>query len=274
MKFLEQFKGKPGGLFETFKKLHNDLRLAWYPSAGFDYRPIILLNHKENDSEPAAPELFVYTDFQPPLEIAGNEILYQDRKTTIRVLEREELQRLSLPLWRQFISLSPNALFNRVFFLRLSLESTQYGAMEACLLYVGAINEVFCLRYLLPDTVVSHIIHVRYGSSFGGARTTGSWILNILKKLNTTYFISSMSLTFNGFDIGLIIENQMLAREPVLPRLVSIRTTPGISWSCHGDVHWNLVEWDEPSEVGRVEYESEFDSNGLRQHYIKRDRRF
>lgn len=254
MELTDRLKGKPGGLFEGFIGRHNKLRLAWYPSAGNDYRPLMLVHHRVNEREPMEPDLYVYTDYQPPLAIEQEKVLYQDKKTSVTVLEREELEPIYLPVMKEFMTLSVNHLHNRVFFLRLLLESAQFGSSEAHLLYVGAMNEVFCREFLLGGSHVSHIIHVRYGSAFGGARTTGSWILNLLKELKTEYFISSMHLQVNAADSCLMDMFPEFRRKALQSKLEIIRATAGKLWSNHGDVMWNLVQWEKQPADWRAKY--------------------
>ena len=56
-KFLDVFEGEP--------------RIAWYPSAGEDFRPLLYLHPKFSKinraigQEPQTPDLFIFTDYYP-----------------------------------------------------------------------------------------------------------------------------------------------------------------------------------------------------------------
>lgn len=76
-KFLDTFEGEP--------------RIAWYPSAGEDFRALMYLHpnfSKSNEAkgeEPSPPDIFLYTDYFPWRNSAflDTRTIYADSRTVI-----------------------------------------------------------------------------------------------------------------------------------------------------------------------------------------------
>lgn len=98
-KWLDGFKGEP--------------RVAWYPSAGEDFRDLLYLTQKYSEINPASkpeppqPDIFLHTDYFPNSSstFLDNRIIHSENRTTITVKSIEELPRCDLPLDSQIVNL-------------------------------------------------------------------------------------------------------------------------------------------------------------------------
>ena len=202
---LLNLNGNHSGHFKKFLDgLQHEPRIAWYPSAGNDFRALMFLDPLYRDAFlpginlPAPPDLFLYSDYFPyeygELPWSGqrySEVMYRDKKTTVKIESLEELLRISLPVHSHLVISEAGPRTNRVFFMQVAVESSLLGTICYPVLYVFSENEAFCAEKMLPQQAkLSHIILVRYGSGFGGGRCSGSWISHVLKKLDCENFVT------------------------------------------------------------------------------------
>ena len=110
------------------------------------------------------------------------------------------------------------------------------------MIYAFAENESFCAEKLIPNnSIISHIIHVRYGNGCGGGKTSGAWILNVLERFKSELFISDGKLEWQSGISETIRLYPVLSGNDNIPEFESIRKIQSKSWSNNGDVKWNLV---------------------------------
>jgi len=252
LQLLKKLNGNNDGPFRKFISEQDDsIRIAWYPSSGLDFRCLFYLNpvsdsthpFKPGTNPPASPGLFLYTDYfglrtEPE---PGNQ-LYLDKRTRVTIETVEELPALNLDVDQEIVTFSKNEFTNRVFYLTVTLESNLFGQVGGHILYACAVNEAFCAKILLPNKAkISHLIHIRYGSGFGGARGTGSWLLNVLEKLGCELFIHDNHHEPESGDFHAIHCYPNLAKSGPIPEMELIRTIQSEQWSDHGDVGWYLV---------------------------------
>ncbi len=248
-KFIEEFKGEP--------------RIAWYPSAGDDFRALFYLHPNFSQQNPASgpeplpPDLFLFTDYFPwsDTTLIDNKILYSDKRTTVIVEYMEELPRLNLPLHRDLLplglfiqslgghSIKVGPLTDRAFFFKIRVESKKLGTIFSKVLYAFAQNETFYCNKLFPNNAtISHIIHIRYGGGQGGGGSAaGAWLLNVLKILKCELFITDGD---HRWQMGDYFALELCPSIPVVSdvKLTPIRFMPAESWSDYGQVvTWYLV---------------------------------
>lgn len=237
-RFLEKLNGSNNGEFKKFIEQNKNPRIAWYPSAGKDFRPLLFL--QENyltlnpplGFEPALPDIFIFTDQYPlPDNLEETNHLFLDRRTTVTIEHMEWLPNLGRSRHNESIHFQYRD--DSVVFLKIRLESDILGTIIYPVLYVCTLNESFCCNLLRQRVSISHIILVRYGG-------TGSWLSNVLQPLNCELFIS---------DRRHECQEDLYYEQSVCPDisdncnavLTPIRVTPGKQWSDHGDVFWYLV---------------------------------
>ncbi|GAB4176030.1 MAG: hypothetical protein Kow00108_11290 [Calditrichia bacterium] len=252
-KLLYHLNGNKNGIFKNWlDQFEGEPRIAWYPSAGEDFRDLLYLNPTYTGlnpapiDEPKHPDIFIHTDYFPwkRSSFLDNKILYEDDRTKIIVREIEELPKVNLPLDQEIVDFpQKNIASDRVIFMEIGIESGVLGQFNAKLIYVFAENEAFCAKKILPnDGKISHIIHVRYGGGLGGGgKASGIWLLNILQKVNCEVFITSGIRPRQSGDEAAYRLYPELAGDEKNDYLEVIRTIDSHSWSDYGDVTWYLV---------------------------------
>ncbi|MDP2646543.1 MAG: hypothetical protein Q8P24_16510 [Desulfobacterales bacterium] len=249
--FLYEINGeKNGGLkyfLDTFK---GDPRIAWYPSAGDDFRDLLYLHPKFAEIAPATkpdpplPDIFLHTDYYFPgseSTFRDNQIIHDDGSTRISIEIIEELSRLDFRLDSQIVDFPQgSSTTGRVIFLQIKVCSNRLGEFSRPLIYAFVENEAFCASKVLPaHCQFSHVIHVRYGGGHGGGgKARGGWLLNVLDRLGCEVFVTdgSHELSLGDRDalrLYPILEGSNTDREV-------IRTLESEKWSDYGDVTWNI----------------------------------
>lgn len=201
------------------------------------------------EKESLFPNLFLFTDYYPWSTPTWSypgflypRIIYEDRRNTVKALSVEKLPSLDLPLDPEIVTFPTESHLNgTVIFLQVQITSNRFGVLEYPVVYAFVENEPFCSRILLSmKCEISHIIHIRYGSGFGGGRSTGVWLLNVLQRLNCKVFITDNRYGRESGDMAAYRIYKNLRGTP--PPMRVIRTINGEQWSRHGDVSWNVVE--------------------------------
>jgi hypothetical protein len=171
--------------------------------------------------------------------------LYTGRGSRLTITEHEELEPLDLPPVSARSATFPEKVryLGRAHFMMVSFMTPDFGTITAPLLFISAENAAFCETWLLRHRpLISHIVQVRYGHGFGGARCGPAWLLNVLSRLRTQVLVS------DGHHTNLDNENlrDLFLEMPGLKGLCSaaglrsIRTMPSVRWSDHGDIQWLL----------------------------------
>jgi len=260
-----------GPLSRWLRSLGRPPRIAWYPSAGGDFRDLLYLSpayrasHPLAVEEPALPDLFLHTDhwpFDPPgwLPQYGaafsergdacfpsgasppSTLVFSDTRTRISVLESEELARIDLPVPRELVSFSePKPHHGRALFLWVEVQSERFGRWQAPLIFAFVENTGFCVDGLLTSgRPISHVIHVRYGGGFGGSLASGAWLRSVLGRLGCEYFINDgTDREARGDAIARRIFHTLSSPSELGPTQ-TLRTVASRSWSNHGDVAWQV----------------------------------
>ena len=237
-KFLDNFKGEP--------------RIAWYPSAGRDFRALLFLHpsfsqlHPASGQEPQPPDLFLFTDYFPwqNSSFIYSKTIYSDKRTTVNIEHIEELPQLNLPLHKELVRFTDgNTTTDKALFLKISIYSDKLGNISYPVVYAFAENETFYCKKLVPNNAtISHIIHVRYGGGCGGGgKASGAWLLNVLNKLNCDLFITDGCHDHWQEGDKFALELCPSIRNGSKAQLKPIRVVQSKSWSGYGDVSWNLV---------------------------------
>ena len=204
-----------GLLYQFLNDFVGEPRIAWYPSAGPDFRPLHFLHPNDrkfytataSKQEPPYPDLFLFTDYWAGWsnflkEFINAKIGAKTQENQLRyqtiggldVEDMEELPRLNLlPLHKEIVHCPEgDELTDRVFFLKL--RSKQRDSFFSYLLYAFAENEMFYCKKLVPcDSIISHIIHICYGGGRSGGSGFGIWLLNVLTQLKCELYITDES---------------------------------------------------------------------------------
>ena len=257
IQLLNYLNAGNNGIFKNWiDSLDKNPNIAWYPSCGEDFRSVVYLSPEYNNFNPPAkeiniyPDIFLYTDYNHPYsrsfcsskrQIDG--VLYSDKKTKVRILKDEFLQKLELPLNAEIVRFPDrNQYTGCIFFMEVLLQSKTFGEFKKPLIYAISENEAFCSKVLLPNNAeIQQIIHIRYGHGFGGSITSGAWIQRVFKKINTQMYINDSKFHENDADKKALNFYPNLNGE--IPEYEVLRTIDGEKWSNHGDIRWNLIKY-------------------------------
>lgn len=247
---LRDLNGKNNGAFRRWLDAFNgEPRIAWYPSAGKDFRDLMYLHPgfaKVSPAllpEPPPPDIFLHTDYFPWSEstFLDTRSVYIDDRTSVVVETIEELPRCDLPLDAQIVDLPKGSeATGRVIFLELKVRSDLLGEFSAPVIYAFVENAAFCAQRILPSAShISHIVHVRFGGGpMGGGKSTGVWLLNTLLPLHCEVFVSDDHFARQSGDERVYELYPSLAGKEDRASLRPLRHMRGEEWSNHGDVTW------------------------------------
>ncbi len=252
--FLVGLNGGQRGAFRRWlDEFNGEPRIAWYPSAGHDFRDLLYLSPEYSrlwpatKPEPQAPDIFLHTDYFPweRSTFLDSAEIYRDARTSITLKSIEELPRCDLRLDSALVDFPQgSAATGMVLFLELHVESDVLGAFSARVLYAFVENSVFCAERLLEQrAVLSHVVHVRYGGGMGGGgKSTGTWLLNVLGRLGCECLVSDGHYGTQRQDLVVTSRYPALGQQDPQdpPQFEKIRFLPERMWSNHGNVCWNL----------------------------------
>ncbi len=247
MKWLESlgFFGRGRVFRRWLAELSAPPRIAWYPAAGEDLRDLLYLTAayarrhpaqlEGGVSEPALPDLFLHTDYFPWSETTflsrfhPGGILWEDGRTTVRVLECETLERRDLPDDPRIVHFPRHPNFPAPWhFAMVEVTSRILGTYVRPLIYATAENNIFYHRVVSEwDLQFSHILRVGYGGGFGGGWDRGDWLEGTLKPRGAEVFIA---------DKGLLPAAALQGRD-----LTPYRCVAPQGWGPRAEVYWYRV---------------------------------
>jgi hypothetical protein len=227
--FLYHLNGNNNGIFKAFlDQLTNEANICWYPSSGQDFRDLLYVNQNFSQRHPAMeeesifPDLYLHTDYYPwQSDPIGNDVIYSDDRTTMTIVEREQLPNCHVPLDPEIVDFVDSQLLEKVFFMKVRVNSKKQGEFYAYLLYVFVENESFCAKKLLPfNAKISHVIYKSYGGGEGGGgKVWGDWLLNVLSKLKCHIFITNQYDLHDGVPKLYLPGRQVSAVYKLYPEL-------------------------------------------------------
>ncbi len=251
---LLDLNGNNSGLFlRWLNAFDGEPRIAWYPSSGEDFRDLLYLNPRYSDlspatrAEPRHPDIFLHTDYFPweRAALLHERVIYDDLRTVVERRGIEELPRCNLPIDPGIVDFPEGGpATGRVVFLDISVTSEKLGSFSAPVVYAFVENEAFCARKILAKKgKMSHVIHVRYGGGAGGGgKSSGIWLLNVLRKIQCECFVTDSHhhrQTGDQRTYGLYPD--LSGNEDTEQLEGPIRTVSSKSWSCNGCVSWKII---------------------------------
>lgn len=192
MMIKDLFKGKTPKsqlrLDNLSKKLGQNPNIAWYPSAGLDFRDLIEVNRTS-----IQPDLHIHTDYHlgwTKLEIGE---IFNDERTKVSIINIDEIQfKKSIdffvnPNYVDFPEDAPKEPL--VLLLDVLIESNNV-TIEKPVLYIYMENINFLDEILLKEQLpISHLIKIREGCGMGGNRKSISIVYAFLCDLRIKYLL-------------------------------------------------------------------------------------
>jgi hypothetical protein len=198
--FLRSLAGRNhNGLNHWLNAHRGKPRIAWYPSAGDDWRDLLFLSERYRHvnpallPEPAEPDIFIHTDYLAGdyFNPFGCDVLIQHaHRTTITVLHEEVLPPLRIAFHPDLVGCHPSPLLGKVAFMILGVESDRLGHWNLPLIYAAVENTAMADLMLKRKARVSHIVQMRFGHSLGGGRIHPSFLRKLVEPLRTEAFVT------------------------------------------------------------------------------------
>ena len=188
-------------------------RICYYPSAGRDYSDILYVRPENfqtgTKNKYELPDLYLHTGYYPwenKLTFQPGQILHDapDGKITVKTVEELE----TLDMWLSSLVDFPQetAEYGKCFLMDVEVYFKNGNKPEqTSLLYCFAENEGFTARILYKisqreNIEFTYVCLVGYGSEYGGAKSSGSWLTATLERLKTKCFITDSDLEWNRGD--------------------------------------------------------------------------
>ncbi len=237
--------------------LEHEARIAWYPSAGTDFRALFYLNDvflsanpTIEGEDPKEPDIFLYTDyamtndrFNHILFHGGETVIHDDGRSTVTLSDIADFGRIDFDSYPDYQLTEKNAhFFNRVFFFNVTIESSEFGSITKPVLYAFCCNEQICSELMIPMRAkVSHIIHVRYGHGFGGGNSSGHWIQHVLTSLSCEIYIHDGLSHYYDNEYRIISYYGVVIPQEPISIVKTIREIDGRGWSESTRILWQQV---------------------------------
>ena len=200
-KMLEYLNGNHNGMLKRFlDEKKGEPRIAWYPSAGEDFHPLLYLHplfqrtHTPSEPLPEPPDIFIFTDtlsYLPSnpdsykwLYYDGDEghhqFIHQDERTAILAYRSEWLMNLNTRLDPNLVAhnmLNRHRHTNAVYCLEIKVLSDELAYFSYLVIYAVTLNQTFFKEVMVPNEAkISHLYHFNWGWDGG----QGPWIPHIL----------------------------------------------------------------------------------------------
>ena len=194
--------------------------IAWYPSAHKDTLSLVCLAYKSlrehNIDKNEAPDCFIFTDYETYADQADNhrffldleegideaDFTYQNQDYKATAFNIRELDKLNVSFDQNLVAFDRDKYYGRIFTMDVLVEHPILGKAITKVVYVISENTAVAFDFLLKKHIqVKYVIHSRYGQGFGGGFSNGGFLCNILKDLNTKYFVSDMDYGYD-YDVA------------------------------------------------------------------------
>ncbi|OXU14042.1 DUF7663 domain-containing protein [Sedimentisphaera salicampi] len=244
---------KQGKLKDWIDNFSGEPRIAWYPSAGVDFRDVLYFNEKfsmfqpPRKPEPPQPDIFIHTDYYPwtTSDFLDTTLIHRDEYTEITVAHLEYLSNLDIPLPAELVHFTENKpVTGIVIYMELNIRSDVLGEFQVPLIYAFVENAGFCSKKILKlNGQITHIYLKNWGCGLGGGHSGGRWVLNILEKVGCELLVTDFDLDSNkGCSEGLIADSHVYNIYPELSGNESVSNLEPIR--VHGGFKgytWSLV---------------------------------
>ena len=231
-------------------RLNNYLKqfnnICWYPSAYKDTIALVALSYKSlgryGISRNDAPDCFIFTDYDghnsnvmPFIEDINQNVEsygYDDEEFKVALFNGQELPRIHVGFDIEMVDFNKDDNYQRVFVYDALIEHKDLGRWITKFIYVIVENTKFAFEFLLENEInVKYVIHSRYGHGFGGGRSNGAFLCQILKDLGTKYFISDMDNSYPNDVADIYLNKEQADLLPVLKKIDSFYYR--YSWKGH-----------------------------------------
>jgi hypothetical protein len=162
--------------------------IAWYPSAGTDFRDLIEVNRTKID-----PDIFFHTDYSSNWVKLKCGLLFNDERTKVfidRITELKFRKKVNYFINQDYVDFPEDANPTlKIYLLDLIVESA-FGVIRKPVIYFFMENINFLDEVLLKNKIsLSHFIKVREGCGMGGNKKSISIAYAFLSELKVKHIL-------------------------------------------------------------------------------------
>lgn len=190
-KILKACNKKDEVILDSLQSLIGDYpNIAWYPSAGLDFRDLIEVNRTEEIKS----DIFFHTDYNRNwVKLKLGEV-FNDEQTRVAInciTELKFINKINYEINQEFVDFPEDAYSEpKIFLLDVQINSDSFGEINKPVIYFFMENINFLDEILLKNKIkLSHFIKVREGCGFGGNRKSISIAYAFLGELNVKYIL-------------------------------------------------------------------------------------
>lgn len=201
MKFSDLVQGRNDAAqkaLEAFLATVPNEDVLWYPSAGADFRDILEMTPARREVFRIAdePGIIIHTDYNSGWTHLDQDVVHQDARTTVRILERHALSlcpafpvRYAVrPEFVDFPGDSPRK--PTILLLKVRVSSNRLGEVERWVFFFMFENYNFLEELVLRHGLrISHLVKIREGCGFGGNRKSISVVYSLLAHIGVRYLL-------------------------------------------------------------------------------------
>lgn len=175
-------------LDELQSRIGRTPNIAWYPSAGLDFRDLIEVNRTKIE-----PDIFFHTDYSSNWVELKCGLVFNDERTKVFIHNITELKfkkKVNYIINPNYVDFPEDANpLPRIYLLDLIVESG-FGKLIKPVLYFFMENINFLDEILLKNNIkLSHFIKVREGCGMGGNRKSISIVYAFLGELKVKHIL-------------------------------------------------------------------------------------
>jgi hypothetical protein len=188
-KFLKAVNEEEEIILDSLQAQISDCpNIAWYPSAGDDFRDLIEINRTKID-----PDIFFHTDYNSNWVKLQCGLVFNDERTKVfidRVTELKFRKKINYVVNHDYVDFPEQANSTpKIYLLDLIVESG-FGVIRKPVVYFFMENINFLDEILLKYKInLSHFIKVREGCAWGGNRKSISLAYAFLGELQVKYLL-------------------------------------------------------------------------------------
>lgn len=163
--------------------------IAWYPSAGLDFRDLMEVNRTQIE-----PDIFFHTDYSSNWVKFERGEVFNDQWTNVYIkgiTELKFIKKINYRINPDFVDFPEHAYSRpKIFLLDVQIQSGFYGQINKPVIYFFMENINFLDEVLLKNNIkLSHFIKVREGCGMGGNRKSISLAYAFLGELKVKHIL-------------------------------------------------------------------------------------
>ena len=184
--------------------------ILWYAAAGNDCRAFDVFSPEKLEElvgRDNCPDCFILTDYDVSYredsyiikgaEYRGydDEIIYDTDECRVTAFNHRQIKSINVGFDPDMVTFDPDGqYYGNVYIMDLLIEYDTGSRYVSKLIYIVTENTRFIYNYLLKNKIkIKILVRANYGYGFGGGRSTGMFLLHLLKDLGAEFFANDLN---------------------------------------------------------------------------------